>query len=1029
MAAMSIRKVIPISEADWRIGPIPSWVESREPDWELDAPEEHGVAFLLADEQHHVPSQAVFARTVRRVLTRAAVQALGQVGIDFDPAAESLRIHDLVIWRRTEEGGWDGRSVAGPEQFLIRQREQQLEQQMLNGRASLVALVEDLRVGDAIDLSWAVEPRDPLEGLRFTAFHGFVWSVPVGVATFTLHLDPEAPLFWTIHGPTDTVSLVHESASGREHWQQVRPPITKFEPNAPPGRWNFPLLEVSAWPDWAAVAEFADRLWAEALEDGVDQIAEAAERLRVPGELAQSVTQAIRFVQEEIRYLNVDFGHGSGLLPNGAGTVLRRRFGDCKDKAVLLTTLLRALGCEAWPFLVNPAWSGALSSLHPSLGAFNHVIVTFVVGGTRYFVDPTFVGQRGDLAYLVPPRYLCGLELRSGATELMAIPSVPAAELTVTETFVLDGKQRNGSVEQVLQATGWLADEVRGAIARSGEAAFFKARAEALQSHFPALEPQPESGEVQEDPHSDSIEVRSRHLLPTWGSKGEKPPPAFRYGAHGLFLAVELVQPPEQRTLPWALRHPMRVKHCVVVSGRCVRRMKSEKYLHSGPGFRYSCDIAHGRKRVTFTYVWETTASEIPAAEWPDYCRERQKALQHAGANVVCSRFLPVQGRNHPVFLILAALGIIAGIFGGMRDSRLRQNRQAELQTVEREVAAASAAAGRGDFSAAEPVLEKYRRFYEKNPNFHLMRAEIAIHLNRPELARQELDTARRMAPENPVSEVLSAMLCRIKGELPEAKAILSQAAIRFPNDARVFRELAVLCGQLGDKSASRDAWSRVLALVPGEPLALVRYSLLLWEEGEREKADAMIAGALAAQPKATAALEGAAGDYFLYTGRMAEAVERIERASSLAPEEPLRALAAVFANLRGGHPNRAAEIASGMIQRFGGQPVTWQAVAAVAAATGDLAKAESACQEWLRLVPRNALAHAKHGQVLQQMGRAAEAREVLARAAAEFPGEGMVWLSYGALLESLGESSAASEAKQKAAALLTDEQRLSVLR
>jgi len=220
---MSIRKVVPISEADWRVEALPSWVDPHEPDWDFEAPEESAVAFLLVDEQHHIASQTISTRIVRRVLTRAAVQVLGQVEIDFDPAARRLRINDLVIWRKDESGAWQGRSVAHSVHFLVRQREQQLEQQMFNGRASVVALVEDLRVGDAIDLSWTLEPRDPLPGLRFTTFHGFVSSVPSGATHFTLHLAPDVPVTWALHCPEGIKPPEHESTPGREHWQQSAP--------------------------------------------------------------------------------------------------------------------------------------------------------------------------------------------------------------------------------------------------------------------------------------------------------------------------------------------------------------------------------------------------------------------------------------------------------------------------------------------------------------------------------------------------------------------------------------------------------------------------------------------------------------------------------------------------------------------------------------------------------------------------------------------------------------------------------------
>lgn len=1021
---MSIRKLVPLSEADWRVEPAPAWVETREPDWDLDAPEEYGVALLLVDEQHHLPTLAASMRTVRRVLTRAAVQALGQVGIDFDPAAERLRIHDLVIWRRDAQGTWHGRSVADTQQFLVRQREQQLEQQMLNGRASVMALLEDVRVGDVIDLSWTIEPRDPLPGLRFTAFHGFAWTIPAGLTCFTLHLNPGTPLFCRLHAPEGAELPVHESAPERLHWRQSRPALTKFEPNPPPGQWNFPLLEVSAWPDWATVAGFADALWAEAMGDAPEQIAEAAARLRVAGDLPGSVAEAIRFVQGEVRYLNVDFGHGSGLLPNGAGTVLRRRFGDCKDKTVLLTALLRALGCEAWPLLVNPGWSTAMMTLHPSLGVFSHVIVTFLVDGKRYFVDPTFLGQRGDLAHLLPPPYRCGLEIRTGVAGLTPIPPLPAAELTVTETFCLDRKQRNGTVEQVLHATGWLADEVRGAIARSGEAAFFKARVEALQNHFPALEPDEASGEVRENAGVDSIEVRDQHRLPTWGPKGEKPPGVFRYGAHGLFLAVEKVEPPDQRTLPWALRHPMRVTHRVVVRGRCVRNSKPEKHRHSGPGFRYACDVIPGRRQVAFDYVWETTAPEVTAEQWPDYCRERTKALEHAGANVVTQSYWNGSRKGGWVYVCVVTLSVVVGIVRGMMEGEGPHRPSGDRRTVESEMQVAFEAAARGDFAAAEPVFERNRSQFARNPAFHFMRAEIALRQNRPERARQALEDGRRLEPQNPVSRLLEAQLCRAGGDVKQAKSILAEMAIEYRSDVRIFRELAITCGAVGDRAGARAAWGHVLTLAPGDTAALINYATLLWQAGERERADAMIQGAMAAQPEPTAALMATTGEYFAQTGRLEPALERMELAAKLAPDRPVWPAAALEWNLRAGKLDRAEQIAADLTRRFPKNPETWHAVALVALAVGDAERAEAAFRDWVRLAPRDPQAHAAYGRFLFETGRKQEAREVLARAAAEFPGDGMVWLHLRAVLESLGEPTAAAEAKQRAEALLTAEQR-----
>ena len=81
--------------------------------------------------------------------------------------------------------------------------------------------------------------------------------------------------------------------------------------------------------------------------------------------------------------LNIDVG---GFVPRPAQAVLEHRYGDCKDHVVLLEALLRAVGIESSPALVN---SGAAMKL-PELAIstpFNHVIVH--VTGLDLYPDST----------------------------------------------------------------------------------------------------------------------------------------------------------------------------------------------------------------------------------------------------------------------------------------------------------------------------------------------------------------------------------------------------------------------------------------------------------------------------------------------------------------------------------------------------------------------------------------------------------------------------------------------------------------
>jgi transglutaminase-like putative cysteine protease len=108
------------------------------------------------------------------------------------------------------------------------------------------------------------------------------------------------------------------------------------------------------------------------------------------------VLAALRFVQDEVRYLGIESGI-SGFMPAAPNTVFARRFGDCKDKTLLLDTLLTALGVEAHPTLVNTKLRRTIQQLRPA-PVFDHAISQVVAGGRTYWLDATANYERGPLA-------------------------------------------------------------------------------------------------------------------------------------------------------------------------------------------------------------------------------------------------------------------------------------------------------------------------------------------------------------------------------------------------------------------------------------------------------------------------------------------------------------------------------------------------------------------------------------------------------------------------------------------------------
>jgi hypothetical protein len=84
--------------------------------------------------------------------------------------------------------------------------------------------------------------------------------------------------------------------------------------------------------------------------------------------------QAIaRFMQHEIRYVAIELGIG-GWQPHAAPDVFSHRYGDCKDKATLMRTMLREIGVESYHVVINTE-RGAVTRDTPAHHGFNHAIL------------------------------------------------------------------------------------------------------------------------------------------------------------------------------------------------------------------------------------------------------------------------------------------------------------------------------------------------------------------------------------------------------------------------------------------------------------------------------------------------------------------------------------------------------------------------------------------------------------------------------------------------------------------------------
>jgi hypothetical protein len=172
------------------------------------------------------------------------------------------------------------------------------------------------------------------------------------------------------------------------------------------------------------------------------------------------------FVQSDIRYVAIELGIG-GLQPHSAPNVFAHRYGDCKDKVTLLSTMLKEIGVESHYLIVNTT-RGAVTDSTPVGLRFNHVILAIQLPqdtqdptlpatltdaklGRLLLFDPTDTyTPLGQLAGALQGGY--GLLVTPDGGELIQIPVLPPGTSSIQRTAHLqldENGHLSGEVHEV----------------------------------------------------------------------------------------------------------------------------------------------------------------------------------------------------------------------------------------------------------------------------------------------------------------------------------------------------------------------------------------------------------------------------------------------------------------------------------------------------------------------------------------------------------------------------------------------------
>jgi transglutaminase-like putative cysteine protease len=397
----------------------------------------------------------IHERVVYKIL-RPEGRERGIVRVDFSP---QRKISNLRAWCIPAQGkdyevkDKDALEVAAPAEggYLINDAKAKLLQIPASDPGNIIGYEYDMEEQPFwLQDVWEFQGLDPVRESRYSLQLPAGWVFkPAWIAHSELKPDETSgsELRWAI---MDVKGIMPEI--DMPPWESVAGQmIVTFFPSGTPPKDMFAT--------WDGIGSWFDHLASSRMDTSEAIKQEVSALTAGKSSLLQKMQALAWFVQHDVRYVAISLGIG-GFQPHAASEVFAHRYGDCKDKATLMRSMLREIGVDSYDVIIN-AERGSVSSDTPAHNAFNHLIVAIKLPdglkdpslfalsqdpkfGRILFFDPTYdvTIPFGQIGGYLQGNY--GLLVNGDGGELVELPRQPLS---------MNGIQRTGKLTIDLSGT------------------------------------------------------------------------------------------------------------------------------------------------------------------------------------------------------------------------------------------------------------------------------------------------------------------------------------------------------------------------------------------------------------------------------------------------------------------------------------------------------------------------------------------------------------------------------------------------
>ncbi|MGA8406275.1 MAG: DUF3857 domain-containing protein [Candidatus Acidiferrales bacterium] len=343
------------------------------------------VVVLLDDETYVFDAQGKTVHTtyaVFKVLTQEGIDGWSHISYSWEPwRAERPAIRARVIGADGEVHALDPKTISDSPAAD--------EDTDTYGDSRVVrAPLPAVAIGSVVEEEEISTENPPLPDAGIVARDYFGRTVPVQHSRLVL----DAPTSLVLHYKSQllpNLDTKREEQNGRlkiTFEQGSLPAVDDADEDLPSDVPAYPGVTFSTGASWQNLADAYGKIVdGQVADPNISAI--AAKLIAGKNTRDEKIEALFEYLNDQVRYTGIEFDE-SAIIPHPPALTLKHRYGDCKDKAVLLVALLRAADIPAYVALLNAGQREDVPAELPGIGMFDHAIV-YVPGPPDLWIDAT----------------------------------------------------------------------------------------------------------------------------------------------------------------------------------------------------------------------------------------------------------------------------------------------------------------------------------------------------------------------------------------------------------------------------------------------------------------------------------------------------------------------------------------------------------------------------------------------------------------------------------------------------------------